>query len=136
MNLQEIYDKTVRALHAQGGPSIRMGNHRHPVCAYRGQGGRKCAAGVHIPDEAYVPGMEMLHMADIFRPLGFDHGQLLLLTALRRAHDTSTANQHGTDYATMPFKDTFPKSLRDVANHFHLSSRTVDECWPPVTVPA
>lgn len=30
----------------------------HPVCAYRGDNGTKCAAGVLIRDEDYLPSME------------------------------------------------------------------------------
>lgn len=57
---QQTFDLAVRLTVEQGGPSIRRSGaeYNHGACAYRGDGGRKCTAGLLIPDEKYVPAME------------------------------------------------------------------------------
>ncbi len=58
MTPQEIFDKVVNHLRAQGAKSEMD----HPVaglmCAYRGIQGRMCAVGCLIPDADYLPTME------------------------------------------------------------------------------
>lgn len=50
MTDQELFDKTVRHLHRQGHRSV---DDVRGECAYRGDDGDMCAAGVHISDEHY-----------------------------------------------------------------------------------
>jgi hypothetical protein len=53
LNKQEAFDKAVRGIILQGGPSIAGVD-----CLYRGPDGRKCAIGHLIPDDVYDPEME------------------------------------------------------------------------------
>lgn len=53
MNKQEIFDKVVRHLYAQGKPAMNGAN-----CRYRSNDGLSCAVGCLIPDSCYDPGME------------------------------------------------------------------------------
>lgn len=61
MTSQEVFDRVVAHLRAQGRKSTAMfeayGTTRER-CAYRGSDGSKCAAGVLIRDEDYTPDME------------------------------------------------------------------------------
>lgn len=52
-SLQEVFDKVAVHLLTQKQKSILAFG-----CAYRGEDGRKCAAGVLIPDDQYTPQME------------------------------------------------------------------------------
>lgn len=54
---QETFDMAVGGVIRQGGPSINI-DQGDVICAYRGEHGRKCAAGQLIPDVAYRPGLE------------------------------------------------------------------------------
>lgn len=57
---QEIFDAVVAHARTMDKKSIKCDNFGgHPVCAYRGNGGRKCFIGALIPDEEYDIGMEM-----------------------------------------------------------------------------
>lgn len=58
--LQETFDMAVGSVIRQGGPSVRPSpTPQHGFgCAYRGNGGRKCAAGQCIPDDKYDLSME------------------------------------------------------------------------------
>ena len=51
MTLQEIFDKAVGGVIAQGGPSAVMTDYFGIKCLYRGPNGRRCAAGHVLTDE-------------------------------------------------------------------------------------
>lgn len=55
MTLQQVYDTVVSHLLQQGERSLRPDG---ATCAYRGEGGLKCAVGVLIKDEFYLPEIE------------------------------------------------------------------------------
>ena len=64
---QEIYDIVINHLRAQGAKSLitkldEEGNLIPDLCAYRGDGGMKCAAGILIPDDVYSEKMEGFSM--------------------------------------------------------------------------
>jgi len=52
--LQEVFDIVSNHLLTQGKMSVGIDG----FCAYRGENGMKCAAGVLIPDDQYKPAME------------------------------------------------------------------------------
>jgi hypothetical protein len=54
LQAQAIFNRVARHLFAQGRQSLCEGD----VCAYRGDGGTRCAVGVLITDEEYHPRME------------------------------------------------------------------------------
>lgn len=56
MTNQEVFEKVVRHLRAQGEKSLMPGC--SVACAYRGENGRKCAVGCLIADEHYAPDLE------------------------------------------------------------------------------
>lgn len=58
MNSQEIFDKIVSHLRAQGEKSVKRDIDGQFMCAYRGDDGRKCAIGALIPDLMYESRME------------------------------------------------------------------------------
>jgi hypothetical protein len=61
INNQEIFDKVVRGILSQGGPSASACDEFTKIrCKYRSTNGRKCAAGHLISDEDYDPEMEDL----------------------------------------------------------------------------
>lgn len=92
---QEIFDIVAKHLLTQGVRSqtakkFENSDGYYPVCAYRGEGGRKCAAGVLIPDSKYNALMEGLNVgsAHVSAALdGVSSASLDLLTALQRMHD-------------------------------------------------
>jgi hypothetical protein len=55
MTAQEIFDKVATHLLTQNKQAM---NEDDQVCVYRTDGGLKCAVGVLIPDEDYLPLME------------------------------------------------------------------------------
>jgi len=88
--LQETFDRVARHLRRQGGPSTKEGPGGRTICAYRGNGGRMCAAGCLIPDELYRFEMESRSVADdqpagvVIASLGHDLG---LVASLQGLHD-------------------------------------------------
>ena len=84
---QDILEFVVKGLIAQGGPSMKNGG-----CAYRGNDGRKCAAGLLISDEFYLPLMEGKGAS--FDPVeaalvssGVPASALHFIASLQEAHD-------------------------------------------------
>ena len=88
---QETFDEVVAHLRRQGCKA-----ENDDGCAYRGDGGTKCAAGCLIPDEEYRPDLEGCSVLDpsmskasppgeIVDRLGHD---LVLVCDLQRAHDS------------------------------------------------
>lgn len=60
MTAQEIFDTVARHLIAQGKQAVDESGY----CKYRAPDGRRCAAGVLITDEEYVPNMEGVMFGD------------------------------------------------------------------------
>lgn len=111
MTAQEIFDKVVAHLRKQNSKSVEYnddgsvrlqwnGNADSPVCAYRSRDGKKCAAGVMISDEAYVPAMEGMNIAAVISLYNIDdlrpHEHLLL--DLQRVHDNSVVSDWETGF--------------------------------------
>lgn len=59
MNKQEVFDTTINHLYTQQERSTKSGT----GCAYRGEGGKTCAVGYHIPDSMYIPEMDSMYEA-------------------------------------------------------------------------
>lgn len=91
LNRQEAFETMVRYLHKQGKRSYKNSGGANQSCMYRGPGGTKCAAGVLITDEQYVPEMEEKSIDMVcrsFKILTDDEGdQSFLFTAQVRLHD-------------------------------------------------
>lgn len=107
---QEIFDTVLFGIREQGGPSMLPGSQLKSgviVCAYRGEHGRKCAAGLCIADAYYEPRFEGnslvldsvngLHRA-LRRALflsGVPEEHLDLVAALQAAHDIELLSDKG-----------------------------------------
>jgi len=61
MTAQEVFDKAVNGIRAQGRRSIGSDDR----CLYRGPNGLKCAVGQLIPNEEYAENMESLSLIEI-----------------------------------------------------------------------
>ena len=92
MDKQIIFDVVLFGIRAQGGPSL---NGRG--CAYRSANGRRCAVGMWIANDQYVPLMEGKTVLSISRlfpekiPAWFqDH--LGFLRSLQSIHDCAAEN--------------------------------------------
>lgn len=91
MEAQEIFDTVATHLFVQGRRATSPGNDL--MCAYRGEGGAKCAVGVLIPDEIYD---EMMEGRTVSGLVGSAHYALPdwmieaqeLLKDLQNVHDT------------------------------------------------
>lgn len=101
MSRQAIYDKVRDHLLAQKKKSVTAKD--KSLCAYRGVGGLKCAAGVLIPDECYSELWEGSNAEYVF--VGVKH--LNLIMRLQLVHDTVHAK-------------SWEKKLTEVANEFNL----------------
>jgi hypothetical protein len=103
---QETFDIVARALAAQGRPSRQEGpdSPAGGRCAYRGDGGTKCAAGWLIPDDVYSPDMEghfatSPEIADVLAAEGHDYH---LAEDLQDAHDAASAENRATGQPWLP----------------------------------
>ena len=95
--LQELFDTTLFHLRKQGcaammeNPNQDGGNPSNPpdICAYRGKNGSKCAAGIHISDDMYMPSMEgkPIKYINAKYHLGFTANETALLVEMQGAHD-------------------------------------------------
>jgi hypothetical protein len=115
MNAQEIFDTVAKHLAQQAGQAT-LGD----ACAYRGDDGRKCAAGILINDEEYEPAMEG-KMADEVLPSRLMR-HLDLILSLQMVHDNSDT---GADVV---------RNLRGAARKYNLSAAilatlTFPEVW-------
>jgi hypothetical protein len=146
IELQEIYDRTVTHLHAQGGPAFR--DERKKECAYRGRHDRRCAVGYWIPDELYDPSMESHPLTligacapqggrklllDVVRSAMGDSSNMEwaiyrdLLDSLQQAHDFSPSTQDDAPMWIVP--GGIVPSLREIAERFKLDSSVVDRLF-------
>lgn len=102
MTEQEAFDIVVKHLFGQKRPSMTREFRKlwAPVCAYRGEKGRKCAIGVLVSDEEYSPelennGVRTLDLDDTLPPSlrGF---AIEFLEALQAIHDDAETTKRGT----------------------------------------
>lgn len=126
-NHQTLFDHVVGSLIKQGKPSLVelwMNGRRDFSCAYRGDGGTRCAAGWALPDAAYRQGIEGTEIDSVIR-FGGEATAVLrpyraMLTALQEAHDNSwdprswDAGDHSTWLAN------FKRRARDICAEFRL----------------
>jgi hypothetical protein len=102
---QEIFETVSRHLFEQGKPSMSIFGSGEKLCAYRGEGGVKCAAGVLIPDNRYSFRMEQNaigNFSDETFARYFPEVELTdrdLLTALQDVHDTLATDEENEPVA-------------------------------------
>lgn len=84
---QEVFDKVYLGLHSQG---FRRSINEHNMCRYRGDYGRKCAAGWIIPDNLYSDKMESEGVAGlhVFRVVYSLVENVEFLRLLQMVHDS------------------------------------------------
>lgn len=90
--LQQIFDVVALHLLTQNAKSLDESGKQ---CMYRGEAGRKCAAGVLIPDDKYSFNLEAksVSAAVVRAALGlseYEIPELLLIQKLQNLHDNST----------------------------------------------
>ncbi len=91
MTPQEIFDKSVRGIIEQGGPSVD----ERSACVYRGPGEKKCAIGHVIDDGDYCEELEGKNCGELFEFWGHDHPLYEhnhLLHELQSAHDQAAVD--------------------------------------------
>ena len=89
---QKVYDTILFGLRKQAAPSIEMVN-EWPACRYRSKDGKKCAAGMLIPDELYDPGFETWGAQhSIFLPLWVQLGLTPFLPLIKACQMLTTAS--------------------------------------------
>lgn len=95
---QETFDRVLAHMKKQGGPSLLP---MSTTCAYRGVGGRMCAAGCLIPDDRYERRFETRRTDELVREKEswFGHDKYFV-GVLQHAHDSSVADTD-TDEAFM-----------------------------------
>lgn len=107
MTEQETFDKIVAGLASQG--FERSTNPSGLRCFYRGPGGRKCAAGWLILDEAYKPICEGHSVYDACELLGIQIENIDFVRMCQRFHDTALN------------ADDLKQSLRRIASNANLT---------------
>lgn len=81
--LQQIFDTVVNHLRKQG-RKCEIGG----TCMYRGLDGQKCAAGILIPDSAYLSDMEGRRVEElVYFQFKYSKQELELIGELQKIHD-------------------------------------------------
>lgn len=112
---QEYFDKTITHLATQGHRAMGGIVLNEAVCAYRGNNGDKCAAGIHIPDDKYEQKMENLRISNVITYYHLEEyfPNRMLASILQRAHDVE-------ENWTNP--ETMITVLRNIAVSFNLNT--------------
>lgn len=139
MTPQNVFDKAVSGVLAQGGPALSDSHSSDLACSYLNAKGRKCAVG-HLLTAQQLDvlkrrnmlekSVEALAMMGLGGMLVKDH--IALLVDLQRAHDFSTSavrkivrDKHHPQF-DKAFVDEFKRRVREVALRFNLSAAVVD----------
>lgn len=85
---QQIFDHVWDHFIVKGNPRS-VDEEDSQSCMYRGPNGRRCAAGLFIPDDKYDEDFEGRAISDVEGELdlGWSQSQLRALTELQAAHD-------------------------------------------------
>lgn len=130
---QAVFDHVVTSLVKQGQPSMTLRKHGLGlVCAYRGQDGRKCAAGWCIADEEYSELMEGGRIRSLIgadsgvktgvKPLGHLFPHAALLDDLQRAHDDPAVDERMFG----PWLQAFVTKARTIADKYKLKESALN----------
>lgn len=119
LNAQQVFDRVWNHFIVEKGPPSYREDIRR--CAYRGEEGARCAAGLFIPDEEYHEGLEM-HASDTkeVKP----HLERMsavasrLLSRLQAAHDVCAL---GENRGAGRFLPSLEIRMRDVAKKYDLT---------------
>lgn len=89
MNAQETFDIGAKHLLTQMKKSLADSRRGGTLCAYRGNNGLKCAAGIFIPDSKYNFGMEGKNWNKIctMHSEAADWGDYRMIVRLQNLHD-------------------------------------------------
>lgn len=125
---QEVFDKVARHLLTQGCRSISGG------CAYRGEGGRKCAIGCLIEDNLYDPDFEGVAV-NVFPP-GKEYCRYKTALALRTVLANNVTDNFNLLSRLQQVHDQsspceWKYVLRTVANQLSLLSLVLDDFPDP-----
>ncbi len=112
MTPQEIFDKVVNHLRAQGAKSMDG-----DACRYRSKDGMQCAAGCLIPDSDYSSDMEDKNVAAVSFFKNVYGPALDLIWRLQGTHDRSPLTEWELDWES-------------VANDYDLTYTPVSEVAP------
>lgn len=137
MPLQELFDRSVRGVLAQGRPSVRSDG----MCLYRGLDGAKCGVGHLITDDCYDTKIELRRadssvvMESLICSLGtLDRQQRHFIADLQAAHDEAASAGDGEFFTAMLPRKVFPapefltrykKACLDLAFKYGLNPETV-----------
>ena len=113
MTKQEIFDVVLKGIMSQGGPSY---DHDANSCAYRGENGRKCAAGWLMPDELFNPRFNMLIISDpeAFNMLPEDLRDFNTVPFIRQLQNIHDESQEGC-FDDETFMDIWTERMRQFA---------------------
>lgn len=86
---QKVFNKVARHLLRQGKKSLTKGT---PLCAYRGEGGTRCAVGCLVPNHVYIQRIERLNVYALDGDVGQHLDKLVVtrgfLSQLQKIHDS------------------------------------------------
>ena len=126
MSKQETFEKAVKGIIAQGGASASGCT---SSCRYRGENGRKCAAGQLIPDDKYAEDMEghdvfYRPVFDVLMAEGHDVG---FVNEIQRAHDASAFALGGPVPTDGEFLARFKDQAKAIASLHGLDASFLQE---------
>lgn len=111
-NLQEIFNRAVGGVVAQGKPSVN----NYGLCHYRTEDGLKCAVGQLIPDDEYDPEFDIRATTTNYRVVSHIADKLgaspEFLLDLQDAHDASHRDHN--------FVESFIDAANRVARKYDL----------------
>lgn len=115
MTEAELVKYVFDALIKQGGPSLLPSEDGHR-CAYRGEGGRKCAAGVLIPDEVFDSEFNIgISWHTLVSALDLPKEHLDLICTMQSAHDQAFRGKLWNESLSQFFRHYVPQDLCDAA---------------------
>lgn len=135
MNQQQAFDLTVKWLARQGHAAMNIiGN-----CVYRGEGGTRCAVGIHIPDDVYnldmdygIDGDSSVHSlikgwGNVIPSYIIEYQSMF--DDLQRAHDNNNWMKEWTK--TTAHRRVMHEALSGIAVKYSLSTTVLDDCFGP-----
>jgi len=115
---KEYFNLLIETSESGGFPAITKGN----KCAYRGEGGRRCAVGIIMPDHVYKESMEGAPASNMFEKgivdwswLPMKNGVTILasdLNSIQEVHDMQVKNTWSRIGVWDP--DKFEAALREL----------------------
>lgn len=127
---QEIFNQVIEGIFRQGGPSfVYYEDSKDIICKYRWSNGRKCAAGLIMPDDEYSEDVEGYPVDnERINPWFYKNTDIDFMKTLQIVHDETIRNEETQGFLSdEDFLKKWVIKMKKVADDYDLDKTVLNK---------